>query len=174
MRFYNLLLRDRSIFFGDTLHHCLVLLFLLNSVVLHGLELHQKLKDAIVKAWELTQSWLIWHADSSIQVDFGWEPVPTHYRFGNFVDTTTYFSIMEIARLLKILGLVEKEKFVGLIQGLGYDIKKRLLHHTDIIPGVRGHEEIPGITELVFPHPSESVAHKGALMSGTIIELYRS
>lgn len=159
---------DRSILFGDAVHHCLVLYCLCRAAA-PG----QPVPEA--RPLQLGWSWIRAHigddGQEGLRFDFAWEPVPQAYRYANFRDTTAYFLIMAIARMMTKLGLLPPAEARRTTLGLLKHIESRLLAgEQEGPPCILAYEGAPEVIQYVFPRPTESVVWKGALLSDIILE----
>lgn len=158
---------DRSILFGDTVHHCYILYFLLKRKLLC------KTNDSdghLIAGWNWLKGHMIRDGDG-LAVDFSWEPVPHGPRYCNFRDTTTYFLVISIALMFKKLSMIKEEESHGLIDGLLKHIEKDLLlGQQEHFPCIKPYEGPWEIIQNIFPRAAESVAWKGALLADLVLE----
>ena len=157
---------DRSVDFGDIVHHCLVLYYLCKSALLRGS--NGSCDWVLRKAWR----WIITHlqntADGGLRLDFDGEPVPSAPRYCNFRETTSYFLILATLPLLAKMGVLDTEhRGVGL--RILAHIRDRLLEEEGIHPGIKPYEGPIEILRNILPRVGESVAWKGACLSGIVL-----
>lgn len=69
---------DASVFFGDSVHHCLVLYYFAKSILLH--EPNYPYVSVVNRGWEWIYSHLVETLDGCLRFDFDWEPKPTSPR----------------------------------------------------------------------------------------------
>ncbi|RJR33286.1 MAG: hypothetical protein C4567_17045 [Deltaproteobacteria bacterium] len=161
------LFQDRSIFFGDGVHHCLTLIYLLKYYSLVNSDSIDV--DLINKGWRFIKNKLILLDDNGIKFDFTWEPKPAYPRICNFIDTTTYFVIFDILHYMNSLGIVDGDTYRYVSLGIAKYITSNLLDY-DHIPVIKPYDGPESIIENIFPRLTESVVHKGFLMSNLILD----
>jgi len=153
-------LKDRSVFYGDSAHHCYVMYYLLRAAE-NGLMLTGRHMEILRRGWRWIEGRFVRISDSSIRFDFGWEPQPTVHRFCNYADTTTYFLIMAMIPLIEsVLGL----SATGLAEGLALHVKNALLR-TEESPCILPYEGSETAVRHILPSFIHSVSWKGALLA---------
>jgi len=95
---------DASIFFGDSVHHCYVLYYLLKGTLVGDGTVPER---TIREAWNWIESRFEHAGDGAIRFDFGWEAGPNRVRFCNFYDVTTYFLVLALLPLLREFGTID-------------------------------------------------------------------
>lgn len=168
-RIFNLLYKgSKNILFGDSVHHCYVLYYLLQREFLNK---RGDSVDHIVAGW----NWLkgrILEERGDLRFDFDWEPAPQAPCYCNFRDTTTYFLIINIALFLEKRDLIKKEESHHIINGLLKHIEVFLLSvNEEHFPCINPYEGPNEIIKNIFPRAAESVAWKGALLSDLILDV---
>ena len=154
---------DSSVLFGDAVHSCYVL-YCLAKTALRGRKEHHS--DTILSGWKWVENHIVDGAEGGLRVDFEWEPVPTIPRYANFRDTTTYFLIMAIARMLENLALLPREESRRIVTGLSRHIEARLLvKEEDARICVNPYEGPQELIDNIYPRAAESVGWKGALLA---------
>ncbi|MBC8184619.1 hypothetical protein H8E88_26285 [candidate division KSB1 bacterium] len=96
---------DKSVFFGDSTHHCLVYYFHLKASLLTQ---KRSCGKYLINGWKWILEKLKENSDGGKAFDFSWEPRPHRPRFCNFQDTNTYFLILASIPLMSKLGLEEE------------------------------------------------------------------
>jgi hypothetical protein len=159
---------DRSILFGDAVHHCLVL-YCLCRVAAPGQP--ARTTKPLLLGWGWIKNHMADTGQEGLRFNFEWEPVPHTYRYANFRDTTAYFLIMAIAQRMKKLGLLPvgeaRQTTLGLLK---YVASRLLASANESPPCIKAYEGAPDVLQYVFPRPTESVVWKGALLSDLILE----
>lgn len=164
-RFIYKFLGDRSIFFGDSVHHMYVLYYFINAILLRD-HVSKKQYNAVVKGWEWIEKRLQKNSDGSVSFDFSWEPKPAVVRFCNFCDTTTYFLILALIPLLRGLGLSgTRMSFADLESGFIKHVAANLLDAEGKYPSIKPHEGPIDTLQKILPAIWQGVAWKGALLS---------
>jgi len=161
----NKIFKDSSIFFGDTIHHAIVIYYLLKS----DSNLSDMQINSIQKAWQFIEDKFIFLRDGSIKIDFSWEPKPISPRYCNFLDTTSYFIVLHLLNKMKCFGFISKNS--DYINGLSKYVANSLLH-SNKTPCISPYDGPEDIIANIFPRPAESVVHKGFLISDLILEGY--
>lgn len=162
------LVRDNSIYFGDAVHHCITLNYLLKSVDKLGNIDSKVYKQAIAKGWKFITNNLIHLDNNQIKFDFSWEPKPRHLRYCNFIDSSTYFYIIDILHELHKACLIsEKEKNMYLNQICNYIYEK--LVDSDL--GISPYDGPDLIYNKIIPRPAESIYDKGFLMANSLLNI---
>ena len=164
----QILVRDNSIYFGDAVHHCITLNYLLKSVDKLGNSDSKVYKQAIAKGWKFITNNLIHLDNHQIKFDFSWEPKPRHLRYCNFIDSSTYFYIIDILNeLYKACLISEKEKNIYLNQICNYIYEKL----TDSDLGISPYDGPDVIYNKIIPRPAESIYDKGFLMANSVLDI---
>lgn len=159
VRPYERYLRDKSIRFGDAVHHCYILYFLAKAL---SVEEAGSDRETLVKAWQWVKSKLIEDGGGGLKFDFSFEPELSGIRFCNFSDTTTYFIILATLPYLKQLGVLNQTDI---------EIADKLLLHVgnELIvsgsPPIPPHEDSVARKQKILPAIWQSVAWKGAYLS---------
>lgn len=160
----------KNILFGDSVHHCYVLYYLLQR------EFLDKRDDSvshIVAGWNWLKDHII-EEGGDLRFDFDWEPEPQVPCHCNFRDTTTYFLIINIALFLEKIDLIKREESRHIIDGLLKHIEAFLLSVNEKrFPCINPYEGPDVIIQNIFPRAAESVAWKGALLSDLILDALR-
>ena len=90
---------DKSIFFGDFLHHVVTLYYWLSMIQRIGNNvINEQLKKSLIKAFDFINMHIV-AKDDYIRLDFSWEPRITQIRHCNFNDSSAYFYL--IASIIK-------------------------------------------------------------------------
>lgn len=161
-------LRDKSFFFSDFLHHAVSLQYFLKLV-----DTPSKLELKIIRnAMKFIETNLIF-TDGMCKLDFSWEPQPKVARYSNFKDTTTYFVLMEIYYFLHRKKLITREQFLENLKMLSKYVLANLLEldHKNNVVGIKPYEGTDEEINLIFPRPAESVFHKGHLMCNSVLSV---
>ena len=172
LKAYNRLLLDNSIFFGDSLHHLVTLYYVLKGIHISGESIGLRESKKALKAWEFIKRQFRKDATNGISFDFSWEPKPSGYRHCNFIDTTTYFYIIDLLRYLSFLNLISAYEANKYRVGLSNHIRINLLHTGKNQPCINPYEGDEAVKEKIIPRPAETVFAKGALMADTIIDIF--
>ena len=161
---------DRSVYFGDFVHHLLVLQFILKTFEMRvGLE--DIGRPCIEGGWNWVEGMLIEYSRDSIKIDFSHEPRIDSPRYCNFMETSSYFLILSLLPGLIRCGFVRKERLeVG--EKLMNHVQNCLLQnkHPAIVPYEASNEE----ARQILPRVGESVAWKGSAMCEFIDFLART
>ena len=91
------------------MHHLVTLYYVAKGVYISGEDMKSNEAKKIIKGWQFIKENCKEHKDGRISFDFSWEPKPTYYRHCNFIDTTTYFYIIDLLRYLELLNLITTE-----------------------------------------------------------------
>lgn len=127
---------DSSILFGDSVHHCYVLYYLLRGATI----MDGDVPISIVRsAWEWIERRLTKTDGSALCFNFSWEPSPDRVRFCNFYDVTTYFLILATLPLLQRVGVIEEHRVREIASGITSYIGGSLID-TDETPCLPAHE----------------------------------
>jgi hypothetical protein len=121
---------DRSLYFGDFVHHCYVLYYVVCATNLSG---DRQLDQSIKEGWSWILKKIVSHSDGQVSLDYSWEPGPDRIRFCNFLDTNAYFIVAQIANLLAQRGLINEEIAVKIIDGLYKKIVSDLVEDKETI-----------------------------------------
>jgi hypothetical protein len=165
-RRYFLKQGDASIFFGDGVHHCLVLYYLVKSIALR--QPNALWSDAVARGWAWICRHLVHTEGQGIGFDFDWEPIPTGFRYANFRDTSTYFLILALLPLLAGLGIIE-EDYRRISTGFCAHIERNLLHGHAFPTSIRPYEGAQESMGFILPRVGEASAWKGALLAEFLI-----
>lgn len=159
---------DRSIFFGDAVHHCLVVFYAAKSLAMRpdapsaGLE-------AVRRGWEWTKHFLIPTPDGGLRFDFEWEPRPSGFRHGNFCDTSTYFLILGMLPSLVRLGFMAPAEAERTARGILKHVEHALLGNGAYPTAIAPYEGPNEVLRLVLPRVGEASAWKAALLAEFIL-----
>lgn len=160
-------LSDKSIYFGDAVHHCITLDYLLKSVDFELGDTSSNLaKKAILKGWNFILKNLKKCSNNQIKFDFGWEPKPRQLRYCNFIDTSTYFYIMDIVNELMKAGFLSSDEASMYTSGICNYIIEQLVQDGSVISPYDGPDDV---YNKIIPRPAESIYDKGYLMSNLMI-----
>jgi hypothetical protein len=150
---------DRSIAFGDALHHCLVLHYALRSLVPGEAEAWKL--DAVRRGWGWVSDRLVPVAEAGLRFDFSDEPVPEVPRYCNFRDTSTYFLVLASLPLLIARAILSEEEARRISSGVAAHVARSLLKPPGVRPGIEAYEGPVEVTRNILPRVGESVAWKG-------------
>jgi hypothetical protein len=167
LRVYNGILSDHSIFFGDGVHHCITLYYLLKGASSKESAIPDHVREAIMHGWEFLRRHLVTYDTNYVRFDFSWEPKPRVYRHCNFIDTSTYFYIFDILQTLGDAGLLPEVEVQKILEGMARHILKSLV---DDELNLNGYEGDSSIIDMIIPRPSESVFDKGFFLSNTVLK----
>ncbi|MCM8769105.1 MAG: hypothetical protein NC911_05455 [Candidatus Omnitrophica bacterium] len=165
---HNKILGDRSIFFGDAIHHIIVIYYYLLAKWYDQVPLNKSEKSMISRAFQFVQSHFFTQNDGTIMFDFSWEPKPEKPRYCNFLDTSAYFYILALLKYLVRFNLVTEEKRAIYTNGLLGYIKKYLLREGE--PCLAAYQGGETFRRNLMRRPSESVFDKGFLLSELVDE----
>lgn len=152
---------DISIYFGDAVHHCLVLYYLMQSINLRSPAFPWR--KWIMRGWMWVRHHLVSTEDDSVRFDFDWEPTPGGFRWGNFRDTSTYFLILAVLPLLERFGFVEDCEYIS--EGILNHVAQKLLDNIQFKTSIRPYEGSDTIVKYILPRVGEASAWKGALLA---------
>jgi len=172
IKVYNRLFLDMSIFFGDGLHHAITIYYYIKGLSLSGKVISNQEFKTIENGWLFIKRNLQEYQLGYIRFDFSWEPKPKGYRHCNFIDTTTYFYVLELLRYLKEYKIIPAQEEKRYLLGLSSHIESRLLRKDALSPCVNPYEGGEAIKSKIIPRPSETVFNKGALLA-SVIEVAR-
>ena len=159
--------RDNSILFGDAVHHCITLNYLLKSVDLKKGNKHIQLyRNSICKGWEFIEKKLILLDNEQIRFDFTWEPTPRHLRYCNFIDSTTYFYILDIITEMQKACLMTEKKGRMYFERICNYVYDKLL---DPRLGIAPYDGPDEVYNKIIPRAAESIFLNGYLMANTVI-----
>ena len=166
----NLFLSDASIYFGDAVHHCITLRLLLESYSTLEDDKYSmsRVDTSIVLAWQFIKSNLIDIKDNMYKFNFDFEPKLRSIRYCNFMDTSTYFYIIEIANSLKEKEFISKDEHFTVTTYICNYIINNLMNSKTIINPYDGHKSK---IQKIMPRPAESVFDKGYLLSNCILNI---
>jgi len=166
---YNKIRGDDSIFFGDAIHHTIVVYYFLLGKVKLSLSLNPHEKRMVTAAFNFLKNNFVTLKDNSIMFDFSWEPKPERLRYCNFIDTSTYFYILALLKHLQDFNILTKDEREKYTLGLLSYIRNYLL--TDSVPCIKPYQGGETFRKRIIPRPSETVFDKGFLLSGLVDEL---
>ena len=158
---------DRSVFFGDAVHDCLVFYYLVKSILLR--EPDYPYVSVIDRGWEWICSHLVETSAGGLRFDFDWEPKPMGPRYCNFRETSTYFLILATLPLLARIGVIGDE-FHDIASGLLTHIESSLLENEGTFPGIKPYEGPVEVLRNILPRVGESVAWKGGCLCQLVLE----
>jgi hypothetical protein len=167
LRRYVLRGGDSSVFFGDAVHHCLVLHYLARSLWIRGEEGGNT--GPVKTGWDWARSHLVTDSSGAVSFDFSWEPKPLVPRYCNFGETTTYFLILATLPYLVRAGVGEGP-FGDLAARLLDHIATHLLEPEGSFPSVRAYEGPVEVLRNILPRVGESAAWKGACLARFVTE----
>lgn len=170
IKLYDRILKDCSIFFGDAIHHTISIYYLLKSMKYTNKRPTDRELKVITKSWLFIRKNLKEYQNGYMLFDFSWEPKPDSYRHCNFIDTTTYFYILDLLRYLNHFSIISSEELLKYRNGIINHIAQKLL--VNDVPSINAYEGDEEIKEKIIPRPSETVFNKGALIAETVIEIY--
>jgi hypothetical protein len=157
---------DRSVFFGDVVHHCLVFYYLVKSILLR--EPNFPYVAVVNRGWEWIYKHLVETSYGGLRVDFDWEPKPLVPRYCNFRETSTYFLILATLLLLARMGVIGDE-FRSIASGLLIHIENSLLENEGTFPGIKPYEGPVAVLRNILPRVGESVAWKGSCLCQLVL-----
>jgi hypothetical protein len=156
---------DRSITFGDTVHHCLTLYYLCKSMLLRG---SGGCGISVPRnAWKWIQGHLLQTEEAGLSLNFAAEPVPHAPRYCNFRETTSYFLILATLPLLARMGVVGDERREISLRILTH-IRGNLLEQEGACPVIKPYEGPIEILRCILPRVGESGAWKGGCLSAVV------
>jgi len=155
---------DSSIFFGDAVHHCLVLYYALKST--HIAQADEGSLSFSRKGWLWVKEHLVKEDGNALRFDFSWEPAPSVFRYGNFCDTSTYFLILASLPYLYQLGL--EPEAPSICRDLLLHIERHLLQDQSCLTTIKPYEGPPSVLRWILPRVGEASAWKAALLAGLI------
>jgi hypothetical protein len=164
---YNRVLGDASIWFGDALHHTVCMYYYLAGKRKACQSLRSREKRAIRKGWLFIRDKLTENTKGQISIDFSWEPKPTRLRYCNFVDTSTYFYILDLLPTLEYFEVIDAEEKEKCVNGIIMHIHYKLL--TSDRPCVKPYEGGEDVIQYIIPRPAESIFDKGFLFCDTVL-----
>ena len=160
--FERYFLGDKSIRFGDVVHHLYIMYFLAKSAAYAEDEI---IINILSRAWNWLRSILVYVTEDDIRIDFSVEPELRTIRFCNFSDTTAYFILLATLPDLKRLGLLNDcDRSLG--DGIINYVIKNLLGNKS--PAILPHEDVYERRAKILPAIWQSSAWKAALLSGFI------
>ncbi|OPY14622.1 MAG: hypothetical protein A4E66_00345 [Syntrophus sp. PtaB.Bin001] len=168
LKIYNKIMEDRSIFFGDALHHVVSIYYFLAAKNEVASTLGHGEKEMLTRGWSFIKNDLKERCDKEIYFDFSWEPKPKSLRYCNFIDTSTYFYILNLLRLLVKYTIVTENEREHYTNGIVNHIAKNLMSNTT--PSIRAYEGSMDIIQNIIPRPSESIFDKGFLISSLVLD----
>ncbi len=165
---------DSSIFFGDGVHHCLVLYYLLKAADLQQPSL-KSFTSILGSGWNWTCQHLKEAKDGTIKFDFEWEPKIASPRYCNFRDTSTYFFILGCLPILMRQGILNQISRYKFQEGILGHIEANLIQKSQqIYPSIKPYEGEETILKNILPRVAESVAQKGFCLCSLILEKIES
>lgn len=150
-----------SILFGDSVHHCYVLYYLLKGIIVAGEDISN---STIRSAWEWIENRLTQTNTGTLRFDFGWEPTPKRVQFCNFYDVTTYFLILATLPLLQRVGLIEEDRVQEVASGIISHLDDRLVNTAEM-PCLPAHECDYGDRRRILPAVWGGTSLKGSLLA---------
>jgi hypothetical protein len=165
---YDLILKDRSIYFGDALHHVIILYFYVKGRGINPATLTQWEKIKISKGWAFVKSKLKTRPGNQICFDFSWEPRPRSFRYCNFIDASTYFYILNLLPYLRKLDIITQKEKEKISTGIINYIADNLLAIGT--PAIRAYDGDDDALQYIIPRPSESVFDKGFYLADMVLE----
>ena len=156
---------DTSIYFGDAVHHCLVLYYLTKSLLLSGSD--NRFKSTLDSAWQWVYRKLL-PFNGSLILDFNWEPEPTSPRYCNFRETSAYFLILATLPLLFKMRIVG-DNYRDITLQLLTHIQYKLIEPEGVYPCIKPYEGPIKILRNILPRVGESVAWKGGCLSNIVL-----
>ncbi len=166
LKIYNRILSDNSIFFGDGLHHVVVLYYYIVGCNFRQSKLSDDEIKMLKRGFEFIKNNFKEKKDE-IYFDFSWEPKPKYFRYCNFIDTSTYFYILDFLNYLKKFDLIKNDEYKKLTQGLINYIHNNLLQNQ--IPSIKPYQEGKDFIHFIMPRPAESIFDKGFFLSSLIL-----
>ena len=168
VRRYFLVSGDSSIFFGDAVHHCLVLYYFTKSLCVRQ-QPSSLSTQAVIRGWNWIENFLLETDYGGLRFDFSWEPTPTVFRYANFRDTSTYFLILAMLPLLVDLGIASREDYHRISNGILIHVERKLLQDTDSATSIKPYEGPDAVLKWILPRVGEASAWKGALLAEFIL-----
>lgn len=161
---------DSSIFFGDGVHHCLVLYYLLKTADLQQPSL-KSFSSIVERGWNWTCQHLKEAKDGTIKFDFEWEPKITSPRYCNFRETSIYFLILGCLFPLLRQGILDRASHSKFQKGILAHIEANLIEESlQNYPSIKPYEGKKEILRNILPRVGESVAWKGFCLCPLIYE----
>ena len=162
--FERYLLRDKSIRFGDVVHHLYIMYFLAKSV---DDAVDEGVIEILNRAWIWLKSILVYGPEGDIRINYTVEPELRGIRFCNFSDTTAYFIIIAMLPKLKKFGILDDcDKHI--CDGIVKHVYKNLVSNNS--PSILPHEDIFERRAKILPAIWQSSALKAAFLSVFIRE----
>jgi|GEM_PF-1723974 len=158
---------DRSIFFGDIVHHCLVLYYLAKALLLRGSG--DFFRKTLKRGWNWISAHIRQTSEDSLGLDFISEPVPLGPRYCNFRETTSYFLILASLPLLSELKVIDLDDR-AMAEKILIHVQNNLLEEEGTIPAIRPYEGPVEILRYILPRVGESVAWKGGCLSPLVLK----
>ncbi|MDH7500153.1 MAG: hypothetical protein QHH30_07185 [candidate division NC10 bacterium] len=158
---------DRSIFFGDIVHHCLVVYYLAKSLSLSGKI--GPLRETLKRGWKWITAQMRETPEEGFRLDFASEPVPKGPRYCNFRETTSYFLILASLPLLSSLGVINQDDR-AIAEEILIHIQNHLLEKEGTIPAIKPYEGPVEVLRYILPRVGESVAWKGGCLSSLVLD----
>jgi len=168
IKLYNRLLGDRSILFGDAVHHVVCCYYFLAGKSKVSQFLSVREKRHVENSWIFIKKSLKEYKQNHIIFDFSWEPKPRSLRYCNFIDSSTYFYILDFLNYLKQFGIIDQEEKQRYTNGILNHIESNLLSRD--IPSIKAYEGPDEILQNIIPRPSETVFDKGFFLSNVVLE----
>lgn len=155
---YNRILGDKSIFFGDFLHHVVTLYFTLLAV-----KNNRPLLQIVESSLHNGMNFVAGHCSETkdyLSLDFSWEPPVKKIRHCNFMDTSTYFYLAASILLYEEI-FPEFNHGISLDKLLNYT--KTLQSHPTLI--IEPYDAKVEKIQLMMQRPAESPFDKAFLLS---------
>jgi len=156
--YYIKLLRDRSVYFGDFIHHLGVMDFLLCSVQNSGTN-EDKILNLVLRAYEFVKQQLK-YTDGIISLNFTWEPELTFIRYCNFRDSSCYFVLLSVLAQLRKLDLITDEEFSKMEFGLLGYIENKLINFDVANISIDSYDANLEEINKILPRASENIVDK--------------
>jgi len=172
LRRYLLGIGDESILFGDTVHHCLVLYYLVKSITLRQ-QAKGIWEQTVNQGWDWIRRNLVNVGNGELTIDFGWEPLSSTFRYANFRDTSAYFLILATLPLLVELDVVNKCDYHKISSGILVHVEQHLFNSKDYPTSIKPYEGPDEILRYILPRVGEASAWKGALLAEFILSRER-
>ena len=152
---------------GDIMHHLMTLYFASGYFVFSSAGASVGM---LADAWRWVTDRLQDDGNGGLAIDWSGERVPRFARSSNARDTNAYFLAAGAVPRLASLGVIDGAEAELLTEGLFRHIVTSLLGNSDHVPCVAPCEGPPAITAKILPMFEQSVAWKGSLMAGLVLE----
>ncbi len=156
--------KDNNIYFGDILHHCLIL-YILRSIDTRGIgeaEHNILISERAGVEWILNQ---FIYGDSVAQLSYEAEPPLKRLRFSNFRETTSYFLILTCLPRWTEAGYLSLEGSASLEEGIISHISRNLFSKNYESLAIEPYECTRSEMKKIAPRAGESNSWKAALFS---------